>query len=157
MVISFLGLPESGFSSLYAAISPHGGSKTKVLHTFSAQARSKPELFKATIAIYINLATSKPQNCSNSISNLQTQPLQYLGSSKTLLLCNKTQTPSLIFKTYLQSGLDCIAAVAAKQPESAAMLRIDHGVLNPLSEETPNIQKRSFSVGTSSLRLFRKS
>ena len=32
------------------------------------------------------------------------------------------------------SSLNCIAAVAAKQPESAAMLRIDHGVLDPFSE-----------------------
>ena len=34
------------------------------------------------------------------------------------------------------SILKCIAAVAAKQPESAAMLRIDHGVLDPFSEES---------------------
>ena len=33
----------------------------------------------------------------------------------------------------------CIAAVAAKQPESAAMLRIDHGVLDPFSKKAPNI------------------
>jgi hypothetical protein len=33
------------------------------------------------------------------------------------------------------SNLKCIAAVAAKQPESAAMLRIDHGVLDHFSEE----------------------
>ena len=58
--------------------------------------------------------------------------------------------------TRLQSGLKCVTAVVAKQPESAAMLRIDHGVVDPFSEKASNILEAKLLCGDLSDSTFPK-
>ena len=83
---------------------------------------------------YKVLQTSKLQQFSlqspNTAFALHSAIIGYILADQKMLFGN-TLLPA---PNRLHSS-KCIAAAAAKQPESAAMLRIDHGVVDPFSEK----------------------